>query len=76
MDGFRTAAARGHRVGATPPIGTPTAGSRPGNSAPALAPVAGLGKSPFFGPVRSGWSGVLLVAIGFGRVGSVLRGVT
>jgi hypothetical protein len=31
--------------GATPPIGTPTATGHAGNSTPALAPVAGLGKS-------------------------------
>lgn len=35
----------------TPPVGTPTGVSHTGNSTPSLAPVAGLGKSPAFGPV-------------------------
>lgn len=35
---------------ATPPIGTPTATSRAGNSTPAGAPVAGLGESPVSSP--------------------------
>lgn len=35
---------------ATPPVGTPSAGTQGGNSTPALAPVAGFGESPVFGP--------------------------
>ena len=34
----------------TPPIGTPGAAAHGGNSTPALAPVAGVWKSPVFGP--------------------------
>ena len=36
---------------AHPPIGTPSAQTQGGNSAPARALVAGDGKSPGFGPV-------------------------
>lgn len=36
--------------GEQPPIGTPTASSRPGNSTPAPAPVAGPGESPSNSP--------------------------
>lgn len=35
---------------ATPPIGTPGAAAHGGNSTPARAPVAGVWKSPVFGP--------------------------
>lgn len=35
----------------TPPIGTPGAGSRGGNSTPTVAPVAGVLKSPVISPV-------------------------
>lgn len=42
---------------AHPPIGTPSAEGRGGNSAPALAPVAGLEKSPVFGPMLGALSG-------------------
>ena len=34
----------------TPPIGTPVGMTRTGNSAPALAPVIGLGNSPVISP--------------------------
>lgn len=37
---------------ATPHVGTPSEKFTAGNSGPAVAPVAGLGKSPVIGPVR------------------------
>jgi len=49
-------------TGATPPIGTPPAQSRGGNSAPARAPVAGLEKSPVLGPVSGALSGSAMPA--------------
>lgn len=38
----------------TPPIGTPGATTRAGNSTPAAAPVAGLGESPTKNPEKAG----------------------
>lgn len=37
--------------GPTPPIGTPSAGSRGGNSTPTVTPVEGVLKSPVISPV-------------------------
>lgn len=58
-------------TGGTPPIGTPPAQSRGGNSAPALAPVAGLEKSPVLGPVSGALSGSAMPA----RAGGAARAV-
>lgn len=49
-----TAASTDTQTPSTPPIGTPTATSRAGNSTPALAPVAGAGESPVSIPKVAG----------------------
>lgn len=55
----------------TPPIGTPPAQTHGGNSAPARAPVAGLGKSPVLGPVLGALSESVVPARSGGAARSV-----